>query len=469
MAHSTQQQGTPLGSDWQVSQNPWTGEILAQYPSHDDGAIAEALEKARLAQRHWPAHVTIYQRTDVIAQLANVLRANQAELATLITQEMGKLYRESLAEVEKCAYLCDVFAKHGAEWLEPEAIASDARRSFLLPQPLGVILLVMPWNFPFWQVIRAAVPAILAGNAVLLKHASNVPQCALALERCFLEAGFAQGLFQTLLIPSRKIDALIRHPLIRGVSLTGSEAAGRAVARTAGEMLKKVVLELGGSDPFVILEDANIPLAIDTAIASRFVNGGQSCIAAKRLIVDRYHYDDVVHQLTERIASLKVGDPMDEATQIPPMARPDLRDELHGQVMQTLAQGAVLQCGGSIVADTLSCYQPTLLADVLPGMTGFDDELFGPVAVVIKASDIPHALSLANASRFGLGSTVFTADGTTAMTLAENLRTGCTAVNTMMRSDPHLPFGGVGDSGMGLEMGRLGLFEFTNLKNVYMA
>lgn len=451
----------------QTSQNPWTGEILAQYAQYDDRAIADRLEKARLAQRQWPVNVTIYQRTDVIVRLAEVLRDKKEALARLITLEMGKLYRESLAEIEKCAYLCDVFAEHGATWLEPEPLVSGLRRSFLLPQPLGVILLVMPWNFPFWQVIRAAIPAILAGNAVLLKHASNVPQCALALENCLLEAGFAEGLFQTLLIPSYQVDALIRHPLIRGVSLTGSESAGRAVARTAGEMLKKVVLELGGSDPFIVLEDANLPLALDAVMTSRFINGGQSCIAAKRLIIDRYHYDDFVHQLEQRIRALTIGDPMDEATQVPPLARPDLRDELHQQVMQTVAQGATLRCGGQVVAETLASYVPTLLSDVQPKMTAFDEETFGPVAVAVKSSDIPHALSLANATRFGLGSTIFTADNTTAMTFAENLRTGCTAINSVMRSDPMLPFGGVGDSGMGREMGRLGLLEFTNVKTVY--
>jgi succinate-semialdehyde dehydrogenase/glutarate-semialdehyde dehydrogenase len=451
----------------QTSQNPWTGDILGQYAQLDDASISKRLETARLAQQQWPTHVTIYQRTDVVVKLAEILREKKGELARLITQEMGKLYRESLAEIEKCAYLCDVYAEHGAEWLEPEPLPSKLRKSLLLPQPLGVILLVMPWNFPFWQVIRAAVPAILAGNAVMLKHASNVPQCALALEQCFLEAGYAEGLFQTLLIPSSRIDALIRHPIIRGVSLTGSEAAGRAVARTAGEMLKKVVLELGGSDPFIVLEDADLKLALDTAVASRFINGGQSCIAAKRLIIDRYHYDDFVHQLEQKIRALKVGDPMDDSTDIPPLARPDLRDELHQQVTQTLAQGATLKCGGAMVEESLASYYPTLLSDVTPSMTAFTEETFGPVAVAVKSSDIPHALSLANASRFGLGSSIFTADGTTAMTFAENLRTGCTAINSMMRSDPLLPFGGVGDSGMGREMGRMGLLEFTNIKTVY--
>lgn len=451
----------------QKSINPWTGETLGSYAQLDDTQINNILDKARLSFRHWPVNVPIFARTEPIAALASLLRAQRETLALLITQEMGKLYRESLAEVDKCAFLCEVYAEKGAEWLEPEHIATEAKKSFVQPVPLGVILLVMPWNFPFWQVIRAAVPAILAGNAVLLKHASNVPRCALALEKLFLEAGFAQGLFQTLLIPSSKVEALIHHPLIRGVSLTGSEAAGRAVAGICGQELKKVVLELGGSDPFIVLEDANLDKALNTVIKSRFINGGQSCIAAKRLIVDRYHYDDFVQALQTRISQLKVGNPMDDTTDIPPLARPDLRDELHQQITDSIAQGARLSCGGKAVENTLSAYYPTLLADIQPGMTAFDEETFGPVLTVTKASDIPHALSLANATRFGLGSTVFTADGTTAQTLAESLHSGCTFVNDLMHSDPRLPFGGVGDSGMGREMGRLGLLEFTNLKTIW--
>lgn len=451
----------------QTSLNPWSGDVLGTFSQHNTTQIADKLESARLANQQWAVRVPVFSRTDFVQQLATVLRAQREPLAQLITAEMGKLYRESLAEIDKCAHLCDVFAQNATQWLEPEHIPTAARKSFVLPQPLGIILLVMPWNFPFWQVIRAAVPAILAGNVVLLKHASNVPQCALALEKLFLESGFAEGIFQTLLISGKDVEPLIRHPLIRGISLTGSEAAGRAVGRVAGEMLKKVVLELGGSDPFIVLEDANLPKALDTVIKSRFLNGGQSCIAAKRLIVDRYHYDDFVHQLSQRIPQLRVGDPMDETTDIPPLARADLRDELHAQVLST-AKTAKLVCGGNPVANTLSAYQPTLLADVMPGMTTFDEETFGPVLSITKAIDIPHALSLANASRFGLGSTIFTADSTTAMTFAENLHAGCTFVNTLTRSDPLLPFGGVGDSGMGREMGRLGLLEFTNLKTVWM-
>jgi len=450
----------------QHSINPWTGERLGSYAQHGDIQVNDALDKARLAFRHWPVHVPIFARTEPIITLAALLRAQRETLALLITQEMGKLYRESLAEIDKCVFLCEVYAEQGAAWLEPEHVLTEAKKSFVQPLPLGVILLIMPWNFPFWQVVRAAVPAILAGNAVLLKHASNVPQCALALEKLFLEAGFAQGLFQTLLIPSSRIEKLIRHPLIRGVSLTGSEAAGRAVAGICGQELKKVVLELGGSDPFIILEDANLNKALDTVIKSRFINGGQSCIAAKRLIVDRYHYDDFVQTLQIRISQLKAGDPMNDTTDIAPLARPDLRDELHQQVTDSIAQGARLSCGGNVVESTLSAYQPTLLIDTQPGMTAFDEETFGPVLTVTKSSDIPHALSLANATRFGLGSTVFTSDGTTAQTLAEGLHSGCTFVNDLMHSDPRLPFGGVGDSGLGREMGRLGLLEFTNLKTI---
>lgn len=453
----------------QQSINPWTGQVNGEFPLTEMSTLDSRLHVAKQAQRHWMLNVPNFVRTDHFIKLAQLLRENREQFARLITIEMGKLYRESLAEIDKSAWLCDVYAEQGVAWLEPEVIPTEAKRSFVQPIPLGTILLVMPWNFPFWQVIRAAVPALLAGNAVVLKHASNVPQCTLALEKLFLDAGFQEGLFQTLLITGGQVDKLIRHPDIHGVSLTGSEAAGRSVARTAGEMLKKVVLELGGSDPFIVLEDADLNKALNTLIRSRFVNGGQSCIAAKRLIVDRYHYDDFVDLCRERISQLHIGDPMDDKTDIPPLARPDLRDELHQQVQQTIAAGARLVYGGQIAEGTWSAYQPTLLLDVMPGMVAFDEETFGPVLTATKSSDIPHALSLANSSRFGLGSTVFTNDNTTGLTLAENLHSGCTFINELMHSDPRLPFGGVGDSGMGREMGRMGLLEFTNLKTVWLA
>lgn len=449
--------------------NPWTGEVLGSFPLISSKQLEARLQAAYQAQRHWRTHVPTFSRAEPIAKLAQILTEQREPLAKMITSEMGKLYRESLAEIDKCAWLCRVFAEQGAQWLEPEHIPTEAKRSYVQPIPLGVILLIMPWNFPFWQVIRAAIPALMAGNAVVLKHASNVPQCALTLERLFLEAGFVEGLFQTLIMASSDIDALIRHPIIQGVSLTGSETAGRSVARTAGEMLKKVVLELGGSDPFIVLEDANLSLALDTVMRSRFINGGQSCIAAKRLIVDRYHYASFVEQLTERIGQLRTGNPMDDTTDIPPLARADLRDELHRQVVNTCQAGGILHLGGQPIASTLSAYPATLISNVQPGMAAFDEETFGPVLTVTQASDIPHALSLANASRFGLGATVFTADGTTGRILAENLRTGCTFINDLMRSDPRIPFGGVGDSGMGREMGRLGILEFTNLKSIWQA
>lgn len=450
----------------QSSINPWTGEVLAVFDNHSHQHINQTLKTASIAFSQWHKHVTIYSRTDPVSRLAQLLREKRRSLATLITQEMGKRFSESLAEIDKCAWLCDVYAEHAAEWLTPEHVQTEAKKSFIQPLPLGVILLVMPWNYPFWQVIRAAIPAILAGNAIILKHASNVPQCALALADIFAEAGFNAGLFNTLLISGQDVEPLIRNPVIRGVSLTGSEPAGRAVARTAGEMLKKVVLELGGSDPFIVLEDADLDLALETAIQSRFVNAGQSCIAAKRFIVDRYHYDNFTMRLAERIQSLRVGDPMSTDTDIGPLARVDLGDTLHEQVQHSIKAGAKLVCGGQRAPGTRACYQPTLLADTMPGMPAFDEETFGPVATITKASDIQHAISLANATRFGLGSTVFTRDGTTAQVIAENLNTGCTFVNGLMHSDPRLPFGGVGDSGLGREMGRLGMLEFTNLKTI---
>lgn len=450
----------------QISRNPWTGEILAEIPLTPAGAMEQAVNKAHLAFKHWHKHFSIFERLEPVEKLAELLRTQREALALLITQEMGKRYSESLAEIDKCAYLCDVYAHHSMAWLEPEMIASDARKSFVQPLPLGVVLLVMPWNFPFWQVIRAAIPAIIAGNSVLLKHASNVPLCAQALFSLFQQAGFKEGLFNVVFIKGSQVADLVQHQHIRAISLTGSEQAGRAVAQLAARDFKKVVLELGGSDPFIVLEDANLKLALDTAIQSRFANAGQSCIAAKRFIIDKYHYADFCEALTERIQQLKMGDPMDPQTDIAPLARPEHADELHQQVLSTCHAGARLCCGGAHWQEHRGCYQPTLLADAMPGMTAFDEETFGPVATITKASDIQHAISLANSSHFGLGSTVFTQDSTTAQTIAENLRTGCTYINGLMRSDPRLPFGGIGNSGVGREMGRLGILEFTNLKTI---
>ncbi len=450
----------------QISCNPWTKEQLAKIAFTSASEIEKSLNKAQQAFKNWHKHFSIYERVEPVETLAKLLRRDRETLAKLITQEMGKRYVESLAEIDKCAWLCDVYATQSADWLEPEYIATEARKSFVQPLPLGVILLVMPWNFPFWQVIRAAIPAIIAGNGVLLKHASNVPLCAQALFTLFQEAGFKEGLFNVVFVPANQVEQLVRHPHIRGVSLTGSEPAGRSVAQAAAADFKKVVLELGGSDPFIVLEDANLNLALDTAIQSRFTNAGQSCIAAKRFIIDKYHYADFCEALTERIQQLKMGDPMNPETDIAPLARAQHCDELHEQVNATLNSGAELCCGGAKWSKHDGCYQPTLLANAMPGMKAFDEETFGPLATITKASDIQHAISLANSSHFGLGSTVFTQDSTTAQTIAENLRTGCTYINGLMRSDPRLPFGGTGNSGVGREMGRLGLLEFTNLKTI---
>jgi succinate-semialdehyde dehydrogenase / glutarate-semialdehyde dehydrogenase len=450
----------------QMSRNPWTGEIVAEISLTNHAELEQTLQKTHLAYKSWYKHHAIFERVEPVQRLAQLLRQQRESLALIITQEMGKRYVESLAEIDKCAWLCDVYANHSEAWLEPEHITTESRKSFVQPIPLGVVLLVMPWNFPFWQVIRAAIPTILAGNATILKHASNVPRCALALKTLFDEAGFKEGLFSVIFVQGAEVTPLVSHPYIRGVSLTGSESAGRAVAELAATNFKKVVLELGGSDPFIVLEDANLNLALDTAIQSRFANAGQSCIAAKRFIIDKYHYADFCEALTERIQQLKMGDPMDADTDIAPLARPQHCDELHQQVIATQQAGARLCCGGNTWSQHNGCYEPTLLAEAMPGMTAFDEETFGPVATITKASDIQHAISLANSSHFGLGSTVFTQDSTTAQTVAENLRTGCTYINGLMKSDPRLPFGGTGNSGVGREMGRLGLLEFTNLKTI---
>jgi succinate-semialdehyde dehydrogenase/glutarate-semialdehyde dehydrogenase len=450
----------------QISRNPWTREILAQVALTRETEIEQTIVKAQFAFKNWHKHFSLYERLEPVVKLAEILISQRESLALLITQEMGKRYTESLAEIDKCAWLCDIYANQSMEWLEPEYIKTEARKSFVQPLPLGVILLVMPWNFPFWQVIRAAIPAIIAGNSVILKHASNVPQCAQALLSLFQQAGFKEGLFNVVFVNGAQVASLIRHSHVRGISLTGSEPAGRSVAQLAAQEFKKVVLELGGSDPFIVLEDANLKLALETAIQSRFSNSGQSCIAAKRFIIDKYHYNDFCVLLSERIQALRIGDPMDPETDIAPLAKPEYSLELHHQVVSSLQTGANLACGGSIWPEHEACYQPTLLTNVTPGMNAFDEETFGPVATISKATDIQHAISLANSSHYGLGSTVFTQDSTTAQTIAENLRTGCTTINGLMRSDPRLPFGGTGNSGVGREMGRLGLLEFTNLKTI---
>jgi succinate-semialdehyde dehydrogenase/glutarate-semialdehyde dehydrogenase len=382
---------------------------------------------------------------------------------------MGKPVRDGRAEAEKCAWVCEYYAENAEAFLQPEVIPTDARKSFVTFQPVGVVLAVMPWNFPFWQVFRFAAPALMAGNTGVLKHASNVPGCALAIEEVFRRAGFPDHAFRTLLIGSKAVEAVIEHPLVRAVTLTGSTPAGKAVASKAGAMIKKTVLELGGSDAYVVLEDADLEATVATCVASRLINAGQSCIAAKRFVVVeavRSRFEDA---FVTRMRQATVGDPLDEATQVGPLARHDLRDDLHHQVQASLAQGATCLLGGMIPEGPGAYYPPTVLTQVSKGMPAYDEELFGPVAAILAVPDEQEAIRVANDSVFGLGAAVFTRDLAKGEHLAAHaLEAGCCFVNALVKSDPRLPFGGIKESGYGRELSAYGIKEFVNIKTVFV-
>jgi succinate-semialdehyde dehydrogenase/glutarate-semialdehyde dehydrogenase len=404
-----------------------------------------------------------------MARAAGVLDERRERYARLMVEEMGKPIRQARAEVEKCAWCCRFYAEEGPGFVAPQEVATDAGRSFVAFEPLGVVLAVMPWNFPFWQVFRFAAPALVAGNAAVLKHASNVPACALAIEEVFAAAGFPADLFRTLLIGSGRVDAVLEDERVRAATLTGSTPAGRSIAAKAGALLKKTVLELGGSDPYLILADADIDAAAATCAASRLVNGGQSCIAAKRFIVDRRVVRAFEQRLTARMAETRMGDPAAEDTELGPLARHDLRDELHEQVERSIAMGARLLLGGKVPDGPGAFYPASVLAGVRKGMPAADEELFGPVAAVLEAEDDDDAIRIANDSPFGLGAAVFTRDRARGERIAQTrLDAGCCFVNDFVRSDPRLPFGGVKESGYGRELAEFGIREFVNIKTVYV-
>jgi succinate-semialdehyde dehydrogenase/glutarate-semialdehyde dehydrogenase len=383
---------------------------------------------------------------------------------------MGKPVRDGVAEAEKCAWVCEHYAERTPAYLAPELVPTDASRACVTFQPLGVVLAVMPWNFPFWQVFRFAAPALMAGNAAVLKHASNVPGCALAIEHLVRDAGFPDHLFRTLLIGSELVPQIIEHPFVRAATLTGSGPAGSAVARKAGERLKKTVLELGGSDPYLVLEDADLDLAAAACARARLVNSGQSCIAGKRFIVVERVRRDFERRFVQRMAAARMGDPLRDDTEVGPQARRDLRDALHRQVTQSVAGGARVLLGGQIPAGAGAFYPPTVLSDVRRGMPAFDEEVFGPVAAVIPVKDEAHAIATANDSVFGLGGAVFTRDVARGERIAtEQLECGCAFVNDNVRSDPRLPFGGIKESGYGRELSGYGIKEFVNVKTVWVA
>jgi succinate-semialdehyde dehydrogenase/glutarate-semialdehyde dehydrogenase len=447
--------------------NPATGDLLKTYDEMTPGETAAAVEEAHAAWTSWRT-VPFAERARPMRKAAAVLRERKEEFARLMALEMGKPLKQGISEAEKCALGCDYYADHAEAHLAPEMVKTDASKSYVAFEPLGVVLAVMPWNFPFWQVFRFAAPALMAGNTGLLKHASNVPGCALAIEDVFVQAGFPKGVFRTLLVGSRQVKAVIEHPLVSAVTLTGSTPAGKAVAAQAGAVLKKTVLELGGSDPYIILEDADLDYAVNTCATSRLINSGQSCVNAKRFIVIEALAAAFTEKLVAAMKTKKVGDPLAEGTDIGPQARPDLRDELHEQVMDSVAKGATLLLGGEIPPGKGSFYPPTVLADVRPGMPAYNEELFGPVASVFSARDEADAVRIANDSVFGLGAAVFTRDAARGERLARELEAGCTFVNTLVASDPRLPFGGIKESGYGRELGTYGIREFVNIKTVWV-
>ena len=448
--------------------NPATGEPIKSIRKQKDKEISEAIELADKTFKEWRQR-SFYDRSKLLTKLGELLRERKEELAETMTLEMGKPVKDGIAEIEKCALVCDYYAENAAEFLSEQQMESDASESFITYNPLGVILAVMPWNFPFWQVLRFAAPATMAGNTSLLKHASNVPQCAMAIEKLFLDAGYPKGVFQTLLIGSEKIDSILEHPAVKAATLTGSENAGSAVARKAGEMIKKTVLELGGSDPYIVLADADLEQAARSCADSRMINAGQSCIAAKRFIVEKEVIKEFTQLFIKQIKTYQMGDPSGSSTNLGPMAREDLRDEVHEQVKASVRAGADCVLGGTIPDQPGAWYPPTVLTGVKKGMPAFDEEIFGPVAAIITADNEDHAIKLANDSRYGLGAAIFTKDVDKGRKIAaEKLEAGCCFVNEYVRSDPRLPFGGIKMSGYGRELSPIGIKEFVNIKTVYV-
>jgi len=447
--------------------NPATGETIRDYSETSPQEVEQRLAEAARAFDAW-RKTSVAERAKLMAKLGDTLRGERDRLAVLMTSEMGKTIVAAEAEATKCAVTCDWFAEHAERLLAPEPAPSDARKSYLRADPLGTILAVMPWNFPLWQAFRAAIPAVLAGNVMVLKHASNVPGCALAIEALFGVAGFPRGVFTTLLLPPSRAEALVDDARIRGVTLTGSEEAGRKLAARAGAALKKTVLELGGSDPFIVLADADPERVAAQAVTARVQNNGQSCIAAKRFIVEAPIAERFEHAFAERMAALKVGDPMDRATDVGPLARDDLRATLDRQVRESVAAGARLVTGGTRLPGRGFFYAPTVVADTRPGIVAFDEETFGPLAAVARVRDDAEAVALANTSRFGLGASVWSGSTERAEALAGSLEAGLVFVNGIVKSDARLPFGGVKASGYGRELAAAGIREFVNLKTVWV-
>lgn len=448
--------------------NPATGKVIATYTIDDDKKIEKSLKSAAKAYGGWRT-TSFKERAAVLKKIAVEILKNKQKLAELATAEMGKPITQSIAEVEKCAMNMQYYAKHGATYLANEIVETEARKSYVSYQPLGVVLAIMPWNFPYWQVFRAMGPILMAGNTMVLKHASNVSGCAKAIEKIVKDAGAPKGLFHTLIVPGAQVEPIIKHPAIAAVTLTGSTEAGKKVASVAAAHIKKQVLELGGSDAYIVLDDADMNHAVDICVRGRLYNSGQSCVCAKRFIVDKKVRKEFEAKMTAQMEASTYGDPMDKANRIGPLARVDLRDELHKQVEDSIAKGAKLLCGGYIPEGDGAYYPPTVLTNVKKGMPAYDEELFGPVATIIEAKDEAHAIQLANDSIYGLGGGIFSKNIKKAEKIAATqLEAGNCFVNAFVHSDPRLPFGGIKQSGYGRELSHFGIREFTNIKTVFV-
>jgi len=449
--------------------NPATGEVLNHFTTQSWNELDPLLTAATSAQYAW-SKIDAGQRASLLRNVASILRDEADDHARLITDEMGKPLAEARAEVLKCALCCDFYADHAEAFLRPQSISTNADTSYVTYQPLGLVLAVMPWNFPYWQVIRFAAPALAAGNGGVLKHASNTTGSALALQSVFLRAGFPEHLFSSVVIDDYSlVEKLIADPRIVAVTLTGSEKAGSQVAAAAGAALKKTVLELGGSDPFVILADADLDAVVPFAITGRFVNSGQSCLAAKRFIVEAKKYEGFEDRIVTAVNALVTGDPLDEATRIGPLAKPSFVDDLDRQVHESVAMGARLLTGGHRLEGAGNFYAPTVLADVTPDMPAFSEETFGPLLALVRAQDADHAIELANETRYGLGASIWTADTAVGLELGMRIQSGALFVNGVVASDPRLPFGGTKMSGYGRELSREGMLEFMNARAVWVS
>jgi succinate-semialdehyde dehydrogenase/glutarate-semialdehyde dehydrogenase len=447
--------------------NPANNEVIREYPGHSASEVETIIDDVHTEWLAWK-ETSFEHRAGLFRNAARILREQKETYARLMTEEMGKIIRESQAEIEKCANVCDFYADHAAGLLKDQVVPSDASRSLIVFQPLGVILAVMPWNFPFWQVFRFAAPTLMAGNAAVLKHASNVPGCALAIEEIFRNAGFPKNLFRTLMIPSSAVENIIADKRIAAATLTGSESAGSQVASFAGKHIKKTVLELGGSDAFIILEDADMEKAVKIAITARMINQGQSCIAAKRFIVVESRTAEFESRIKQSLELLRMGDPLDPTTDVGPLARKDIADEIDKQVQRSIAAGARLVLGGKPASQPGCYYMPTILSGIKSGMAAYHEETFGPVISIITVKDENEAISVANDTEFGLGGSVWSENLARGEAVARRIETGAVFVNGLVKSDPRLPFGGVKKSGYGRELGEFGIREFVNIKTIWI-